>query len=85
MKDFLIREYVNRITLEDIKKFALTQGINLTEDEQNIIYTYVKKYYYTFIYGNPRTYLDELKTKVSSVTYSKIESLYTQFKEKISR
>lgn len=85
MKDFLIREYVNRLTLEDINKFALTQGVTLTEEEQNIIYTYIKKYYYTFIYGNPRTYLDELKNKVSPLTYSKIETLYSQFKERISK
>lgn len=85
MKDFLIREYVNRLTLADINQFALTQGVTLTEEEQNIIYTYIKKYYYTFIYGNPRTYLDELKNKVSPLTYSKIETLYSQFKERISK
>lgn len=85
MKDFLIREYVNRLTLADINQFALTQGVSLTEEEQNIIYTYIKKYYYTFIYGNPRTYLDELKSKVSPFTYSKIETLYSQFKERISK
>lgn len=80
MNNFLISEYVKRITKDDINKFSLKQGVNLTKDELDIIYNYVKKDYKTVIYGNPRVILDELKTKVRPLTYNKIESLYEQFK-----
>ncbi len=80
MNNFLISEYVKRITKDDINKFSLKQGVNLTKDELDIIYNYVKKDYKTVIYGNPRVILDELKTKVRTLTYNKIESLYEQFK-----
>lgn len=80
MNNFLISEYVKRITKDDINKFALKQGVSLTKDELDIIYNYVKKDYKTVIYGNPRVILDELKTKVRPLTYNKIENLYEQFK-----
>ena len=80
MNNFLISEYVKRITKDDINKFSLKQGVNLTKDELDIIYNYVKKDYKTVIYGNPRVILDELKIKVRPLTYNKIESLYEQFK-----
>lgn len=84
MKEFLIKEYINRITYNDIKEFALKEGITLEKEEINIIYQYIKKYYKTFIYGNPRGLLDEIKTQVKPLTYQKIEHLYTYYKNKIS-
>ena len=83
MNIYLISEYINRLKKEDINKFALKQGIILDEKELDIIYDYVKKDYKTFIYGNPRAVLDEVKEKVRPLTYNKIENLYQQFKDKI--
>ena len=83
MNIYLISEYVKRMTKQDIVKFSTSQGITLEEQELDTIYNYVKKYYKTFIYGNPRPILDELKTKVKPMTYNKIENLYGQFKYKI--
>jgi len=83
MNIYLISEYIKRLKKEDIIKFSTSQGIILDNQELDTIYTYIKKYYKTFIYGNPRPILDELKTKVKPLTYNKIENLYGQFKDKI--
>ena len=83
MNIYLLSEYVKRLTKEDIVKFSESQGIILEEYELNTIYDYIKKYYKTLVYGNPRSVLDELKDKVKPITYQKIENLYTQFKDKI--
>lgn len=83
MNIYLINEYVKRLTKDDIVNFAKSQGIILEINEVNTIYEYIKKYYKTFIYGNPRPILDDLKQKVKPMTYQKIETLYTQFKDKI--
>ena len=80
---FLISEYVKRITKNDIKRFALKEGITLTEFEVNIINEYIINYYKTFIFGNPKGYLDELKKQVEPLTYNKIETLYKEFRDKI--
>ena len=83
MNIYLVGEYVKRLTKEDIIKFAESQGIILEDNELDTIYEYIKKYYKTVIYGNARSVLDELKEKVRPLTYQKIETLYTQFKDKI--
>ena len=83
MNILLISEYVNRLKKDDITNFALRQGIVLENDEVDIIYDYIKRDYKTFIYGNPRPILDEIKTKVRPLTYNKIENLYQQFKNKL--
>ena len=79
---FLISEYINRITKDEIKQFAYKKGVELTEEETNIIYEYTKKHWRTFLHGNPRSILDELKTKLKSFTYNKIETLYIEAKNK---
>lgn len=83
MNIYLISEYVKRLKKDDIQKFALNQGISLDIDELDIIYNHVKNDYKTFIYGNPRPILDQVKTEVKPLTYNKIENLYKQFKDYI--
>lgn len=83
MNIYLIEEYVNRLTRNDIERFALKQGIVLDNDELDIVYTYIKKNYKTIIYGNPKDILLEIKKIVKPLTYNKIENLYIKFKDKI--
>ena len=80
MNIYLISEYVKRLKKEDINKFALKQGVTLDTEELDLIYNHVKNDYKTFIYGNPRPILDEVRTKVKPLTYNKIETLYQQFR-----
>lgn len=82
--DRLVQDYINRLTITDLEKFALSNGITLNEFELNLIFDNVKNNWRTVIYGNPRGVLDELKSKVNPVQYQKIENLYIQFKNRYS-
>lgn len=82
MKERLISEYVNRMTLEDVSKFAFNNGINLNNEELNLIYNYIKTDWHTICFGNPRAILDNLKNKLDNHSYQKIESLYVYFKNR---
>lgn len=84
MHDYLLQSYVERLTKDDINTFAKTQGITLENNELDIIYDYLKKYWRTFYYGNPKDILEEIKGQLSEATYSKIETLYMQTKEKLN-
>lgn len=83
MNIYLIEDYVRRLNISDVERFALKQGIVLDTEELNVVYEYIKKNYKTIIYGNPRDILIEIKNKVKPITYSKIENLYIKFKDKI--
>ena len=82
MKEKLIKEYVNRMTLDDVNKFAYNNGINLNNDEVNLIYNHIKNNWHTICFGNPRVILDDLKIKLDNHSYQKIESLYVYFKNR---
>lgn len=84
MNDYLLQLYIERLTKDDIDNFAKTSGITLESDELDVIYNYLKCYWRTFYYGNPKELLEELKTKLSLDTYSKIEALYIQAREKLN-
>ena len=82
MKERLINEYVNRMTMEDVNNFALQNGINLKEEELTLIFNHIKTSWRTIVFGNPRSILDDLKSKLDSNSYQKIESLYVYFKNR---
>jgi hypothetical protein len=84
INDYLLQIYIEKISKDDINNFAIKQGVTLEEYELNIIYDYLKEYWRTFYYGNPKELLEELKGKLKGETYSKIETLYIQAKEKIN-
>ena len=84
MKDFLIGEYIKRLTGEDIKDFARKEGITINNDETEIIHSYLKTHWRTLLYGNPKKLLQELKIKLNEDTYYKVEQLYIQLKNKIN-
>ncbi len=82
MNDFLIKNYISRLTIYDIDTFAKKNGIELRESELLLIENYIKNEWRTIIYGNPRPILDDLKEKLDNTQYQKIENLYEKFKTK---
>jgi len=83
MNIYLIEDYVKRLNIGDVERFALKQGIILDKEELTIVYDYIKREYKTLIYGNPKDILLDIKEKVKPITYTKIENLYIKFKDKI--
>ena len=84
MKEKLIGEYVSRMTINDVRSFAIKNGVTLSEEELTIVYNQAKNEWRTIIFGNPRGILDDLKSKINPTSYQKIESLYVYFKNKYS-
>ena len=82
MQEFLIKNYISRLTTKDIDEFSKKHGIELKEQELKLIEQTVKKDWRTIIYGNPKPILDNLKTKLDNLQYQKIENLYIEFKQK---
>ncbi|HHW68967.1 MAG TPA: DUF2624 family protein [Tenericutes bacterium] len=82
MKEKLIKQYVDKISPNDIDSFARKHGTTLNNDEKNIIYNYIKRDWHTIIYGNPTGIFNEIKSKVSTSTYKKIEELFKEYKNK---
>lgn len=81
MNKIILLNYIKRLTKQDIINFSLKQNINLTEEEINIIYYYIKNKYNDFFNGKEQILLSEIKTKVSPTTYNKILEYYELYKK----
>ncbi len=83
MNKLLIYKYIERIKKEDIANYSLSQNINLTTNELDIIYDYIKNKT-NEILNNPSQLIDEIKDKVSINVYNKIVELYDKYKDYIN-
>lgn len=82
--NYLIKEYIKKITEEDIYNFALKEGITLLDHEKKVLYVYIKNYWQVFLNEDATFLFEELKEKLEEKTYDKVIELYNKYK-KISK
>ena len=82
MKGQLIKNYINKLTIDDVNNVAIRNNINLSSDEINFIYTKIKNNYYNLLYGDSSSIFNNLKSNVSSDNYLKIKELFNTYKQK---
>ena len=82
MQEYLIIEYIKKMSVDDIIKFASKKGFNIPYSDAMILYTYAKKYYKEFINNNPENIIKELKEKLSPNTFKEAYKLYLEAKIK---
>lgn len=83
MMEKMINSYVNKLTKNDIIKFALKNNIKLTDEEVNIIFDTIKKDWRELLH-NPNQVFDKLRNKVSPNTYNNIIYFYNLYSKKLS-
>lgn len=77
----LIKNYVSRMTKEDIKNFTEKNGIFLSDTELDFSYRFIKRNYEA-LYANPNIDLSKYKCHYTEENYSKIMKLITEYKSK---
>lgn len=82
MYELLIKEYVNKLTEEDIKKYAKKYNIDINDEECQILYLYAKNYWKEFYKDEPKELISELKEKLRPNTFNVLYSFYKEFKNK---
>lgn len=84
MNNYIIYDYISKLTKDDIKNYFYRQNININSNDTNVIYEYIKKYYKNIFDIDKNALLSELKNKLTNPVYKKIEELYYKYKERIS-
>lgn len=77
----LIKNYVARMTKEDVKNFTEKNGIYLNESELDFSYRFIKKNYEA-LYANPNVDLSKYKNQFTEENYNKIMKLIQVYKSK---
>lgn len=80
----IIGSYVNKLTKNDIKVFALNNNVNLTDNETNIIYQTIKQDWEQLL-RDPNPIFNKVKSELNPNTYNKIIELYSIYKKKLYR
>ena len=84
MYEIIIRDYVNKLTEEDIINFCNKKEIIIDDNETKILYLYAKNYWKEFYKGNPNEIILELKEKLNENAFNKLYNLYIDLKKKIN-
>lgn len=83
MHKLIILKYMEKITKDDIRKYAQSQDTTLDDNELDLIYNYIKKYPKRIL-NEPLDVIDEIKDDLSNDVYQKLLELYQKYKDKIS-
>ncbi len=83
MHKLIILKYMEKITKDDIRKYAQSQDTTLDDNELDLIYNYIKKYPKRIL-NEPLDVIDEIKDDLSNNVYQKLLELYQKYKDKIS-
>ena len=78
----MIYKYIDRIRKIDIMNYGIKEGIELNDEEINLIYFYIKNRYMDF-FNNPDDIFREIEGNVRDNVYSKIIELYNKYKRYI--
>lgn len=78
----LIKQYIDRLTTEDIKNFATKQNVHLSDNEANALFYVVKNHYQEILSGNDGNVRKYLKEHLSEQSFNTVISLYEEYRLK---
>lgn len=81
LKNFFIKRYIDKLTIQDIKNFANSNNINLNDEQLYYIFNLIKNDWKQILNSDTYT-LNKVKEKFDNKTYNKIEKLYYEYKKK---
>lgn len=81
MKKELIKNYINKLTKEDILKYLNKENIPCDNDELNLIYSSIKNDYDYILNNDFNTYITNYKFNLNETLYNKIIEKYNEYKK----
>lgn len=80
----IIERYIKKMTKDDINNFAISKNINLSENELNFTYDFVKKNYQNF-FANPKLFdINRYRSNYSADNFPKIRKVWDEYYHKFS-
>ncbi len=78
----LIKKYLNRLTIANLRNYARKNNIYVSEPELIIIYNFIMKYQDDLLNKNDQV-LEILKDKINNPLYLYLSDLYQKNKDKL--
>lgn len=81
MKKDLIKNYINKLTIEDIINYLKKEMVPATKEEINLLYTTIKTKYNEILDSDFIIYIKNYQTKFNKHLYNKIIEKYNEYKK----
>ena len=82
MYEYLIGEYVKKVSVMDIINFGKSNNIDVSINDAKILQHYIINNYKELISDNPNNILKEIKKKIDPITYDKAYKLFLMYRSK---
>lgn len=82
MNQYLIKKYIDKLTIDDIDRFAKSQGADLSCNECAYLLELTRNHYQELLYGNPEPIFEQAKKHLSHEHYTIAQELYHFYKQK---
>lgn len=79
MKDLFIENYINSLSINDLKNYAYNNNIELSDNDAKTILDMGKKYWKVVYYGDPSHVFNMLKKKINENTFNEVLKLYNMY------
>ncbi len=80
--NFLIKQYIDKLTVNDVIELCKTKNIKISEIDAEILLNTAQKHWMTFYKGEPSKIINTLKDKLDTSTYNKLLKVYLEYKNK---
>ena len=82
MYEYLIGEYIKKISVNDIINFGIKNNIQVSIEDAKVLQHYLVNNYKELISDNPNNTLKEIKRKIDPITYDKAYQLFIMYRNK---
>ena len=80
----IIEKYMNKLTVDDVNKFALSKNCHLSEEELNFTFVFIKKNWREIL-SNPNVFdINRYQNHYSPENFAKIKQVYTEYFQKFA-
>lgn len=81
----IVDSYMRNLSITDVDNFAKKKNVNLSEEELQFTYSFIKKNYKEML-QNPKLFnIDRYKAKYSPENFDKIKKVFTEYFSKYHR
>ncbi len=78
----LVARYINNMSMEDVNSFAKSKSINLSNEELEFVYLFIKKNWEQVIKNPNSLNLERYKDKFNPDNFNKIKKLFMEYSTK---
>lgn len=81
----IVDKYMRNLSIDQVANFAKAKNVNLSNEELEFTYTFIKKNYKDML-ANPKLFnIDRYQNKYSPENFAKIKKVFTEYFSKYHR